>query len=207
MDDLPPWPLYCLEFWLALVCWSQDRVSWSPGWLHTLQVPMIASNSESCYLYLSVIGITGLWHHARIPGWGTQILKSSSPARPYVCSHSNSHFPFTLRKFDLNVVENVGFVQWFVIGPFVVPPFWIIETCMASHMTVGVPSMRPLLCSQLPRWLDPVTPQQTSRSCPRRLYFSQEKPWRLLHCSYLQLVWLGGDNFPLTQQRTQIDIN
>ena len=90
---------------------------------------MLTSNSKSCYLYLSVIGITGLWHHAWYSlilngsGWGTQILKSGSPARPHVCSHSNSHVPFTLREFDLNVVENVGSVQCFVIGPFVVPPF------------------------------------------------------------------------------------
>ena len=84
---------------------------------------MLTSNSKSCYLYLSVIGITGLWHHAWIPGNGTQILKSGTPARPHVCSHSNSHVSFTLREFDLNVVENVGSVQCFVIGPFVVPPF------------------------------------------------------------------------------------
>ena len=84
---------------------------------------MLTSNSKSCYLYLSVTGITGLWHHAWIPGNGTQILKSGTPARPHVCSHSNSHVSFTLREFDLNVVENVGSVQCFVIGPFVVPPF------------------------------------------------------------------------------------
>ena len=27
MDGLPSSPLYCLEFWLALVCWFQDIVS------------------------------------------------------------------------------------------------------------------------------------------------------------------------------------